>query len=279
MDSNLVKKHIRSVVPRSARNWLRSPLKSAGWLVDGAAFSFGFTKAIDLTPDLRFICHPRAYKVYRDSQIGDPEQNSEFRAFLSYCSSSMFLYDIGAHFGIFSLTAARYGGKSLAVDPSPRATRIIKIEASLNQCADSIRIVCAAVGESNKMVEMVDSGVFSDGYFKSPAGRPVSELTRVQSITIDDLTARYGPPTHIKIDVEGNEAAALKGANNTLGQYRPQLFIELHNEMVALEGGDPNSALDLLAAHGYVTISTSGKQIGRAEILGRPIVRILAVHT
>jgi FkbM family methyltransferase len=40
---------------------------------------------------------------------------------------------------------------------------------------------------------------------------------------LDDLGLR---PTHIKIDVEGHELAALKGMQRTLGEHRPLLLIE-----------------------------------------------------
>ncbi|HTZ73627.1 MAG TPA: hypothetical protein VMB47_06885 [Candidatus Aquilonibacter sp.] len=53
------------------------------------------------------------------------------------------------------------------------------------------------------------STVFSAGYFKVWPNEPGSELAQICSLTLDDITERFGRPTHIKIDVEGHEAAAL----------------------------------------------------------------------
>lgn len=223
---------IRAVVPRRARNWLRSPSKSAEWLWDSAEFAFGKTESLEILPNSFLVCHPRAYKVFRRDQVDDAEQSAEFRSFLSYCSKDMFLYDIGAHFGIFSSAAAHFGGRAVAVDASPAAADMIEIQATLNGCTDRMKVLHAAVSDANGAIGMLNSGVFSDGYFTATRQRPKSELTQVQTITIDQMALEFGPPTHIKIDVEGHEVAVLRDARATLSQFLPVLFLELHNEMV-----------------------------------------------
>lgn len=269
---------IRAVVPRSARNWLRSPSKSVEWLWDSARFSFGNTKSLEISPNSFLMCHPHAYKVFRRDQVNDPGQSAEFRSFISHCSSGMLLYDIGAHFGIFSLAAAHFGGRAIAVDASPAAAHMIDIQATLNKCTDRIKVLRAAVSDANGTIEMLSSGVFSDGYFQAARQRPRSELTRVQAIMIDQMTSQFGPPTHIKIDVEGHEAAVLRGARATLCQFSPVLFLELHNEMVVSGGDNPNVALDELAQLHYDTFAPDGDTIDRGSILVKPIVRIVAKH-
>ena len=62
-------------------------------------------------------------------------------------------------------------------------------------------------------------------------------------MTVDQMAAEYGVPTHIKIDMEGHEASVLRGARATLERHSPFLFLELHNEMVQFGGGNPNEAL------------------------------------
>lgn len=51
---------------------------------------------------------------------------------------------------------------------------------------------------------------------------------RVDTLTVDALTAQYGPPQVVCIDIEGYELHALRGAHNTLARHRPDLFIEVH---------------------------------------------------
>jgi len=227
-------------------------------------------------PNGRLICHPRAYRVAYQAQIVDPEQSAEFQNFLRHCGPSMFLFDIGAHFGVFSLAAAQFGGKAIAIDPSPIATRMIARQCTLNRLTENIRIMQAAVSNEAGTVDMLSSGVFSDGYFKIMQGRPKSELTRTQAITIDQLASQYGAPTHIKIDVEGQEAAVLRGGRKAFDQHAPILFLELHTEMITSEGGNPNLALDELIQLGYETFALNGNLLERDTILEKPLIRIVA---
>ena len=74
-----------------------------------------------------------------------------------------------------------------------------------------------------------------------------SELTKTAAVTIDQLADQFGAPTHIKIDVEGHEAAVLLGREKTLSRFAPLPVLELHNEMIRSEGGDPSDVLDELA--------------------------------
>jgi hypothetical protein len=95
-------------------------------------------------------------------------------------------------------------------------------------------------------------------------------------MTIDHMTLRFGAPTHIKIDVEGHEAAVLRGAVGTLGKVPPILFLELHNEMILSDQGNPASALDELERVGYETFALNGERIDRKAILEKPIIRVVA---
>src|SRR5208283_5085204 len=276
MASDLLKSVIRATVPRPVRNWLRSPTKSTQWLWDASRFYVGSTETLQLTPNWTLICHPHAYRVAYEAQIVDPEQRKEFQNFVVHCGRNMFLFYIGAHFGVFSLAAAHFGGKAIAIDPSPIATRMIARQSALNHFSDSIRIIQAAVTDEGGSVDMLNSGVFSDGYFRITRGKAKSELTRTEAITIDQLVSQYGSPTHIKIDVEGQEASVLRGARKILNQYSPTLFLELHNEMIASEGGDPSLALNVLIESGYTTFALNGNSLERDFILQKPLIRVVA---
>jgi FkbM family methyltransferase len=271
-----LKQILRDLVPRNIRNWFRSPERSAKWVWDCTLFSLGFTRTLEIDPDWRIICHPHAYQVASRAQIGDIEQADEFRNFRSHCWRGMLLFDIGAHYGIFSLAAVHAGGKAVAVEPSPVAAHMISVQAAINGCAENIQVVRAAVSSEVGIMGLLSSGVFSDGYFRVASNRPKSELIQTPALTIDELTQRFGPPTHIKIDVEGHETSVLRGGGVTLARHSPLLFLEVHNEMVTSEGGDPDGVLDELARIGYNTFGLRGEAIKKSAILKYPIVRIVA---
>lgn len=255
------------------RNWLRSPSKSVEWLGDSIRYRNGAIKTIELIDGWRVVCHPYAFKVFDRDQLRDPEQSLEFRNFLSHCNENMLLFDVGAHFGIFSLAAAQFGGRAVAVDPSPMATKMIAIEAELNNSVDRICILQATVTKFNGITPMLNSGVFSDGYFTAAPGR--SDASPTQAITIDELSAKFGAPTHIKIDVEGQEADVICGAQLTLQQFAPVLFLELHTDILISNGADPKSVLNDLFHFGYNCFALDG-QIMSTEVPNRPITRLVA---
>ncbi len=155
---------------------------------------------------------------------------------------------------------------------------MIETEIALNKCGDRVRVLQAAVSDVNGEMDLLSAGTFSEGYFRVEQGRMASDLTRTQAFTVDQMTLRYGAPTHMKIDVEGHEAAVLRGANDTVAKHAPLLFLELHNEMVRDSGGDPGETLNLVGLAGYRTFGVGGQPIGREEILSKPIIRIVAEH-
>jgi len=263
-------------VPRGLRNWLRSPSKSIEWLRDSISFWRGDTKNLELLPGWTLVCHPRVYKLFLESQLTDPEQSAEFLNFVKYCDPSMTLFDIGASYGVFSLAAAHFGGTAIAVDASPIAARLLRLQTNLNGYARNIRIVEACVTDTTGNIDMLSSGVFSHGYFRVSPGRPKSELTKISAVTIDELARQFGPPTHIKIDVEGHEAATLRGGKEVFASRAPLLFLELHNDIIRADGGDPGCIVDDLHEMKYEMYSTDGAKLDRSAILQTPICRLVA---
>lgn len=263
-------------MPRSVRNWLRSPIRALEWISGEVRFLLGSVQVVNLGPDRRIVCHPHACKVYTRSQDGDPEQRAEYGNFLLYCGPEMFLFDIGAHFGIFSLAAAVWGGKAVAIDASPMATKMIARQVKLNNLGRRIRVVQKTVSEYAGSMEMLSSGVFSDGYFKVAKGRIKRDLTLTEATTLDEMTEEFGAPTHIKIDVEGHELAVLQGGRRTLQEHSPILFLELHNAMIRADGDEPRSVLNLLYAQKYRIFSTSAQELECHEILTPRITRVVA---
>jgi FkbM family methyltransferase len=268
---------VRMVVPRTVRNWLRSPAKSGRWLSDAVSFYAGRTKMLPLTPSLNIICHPEAYRAAVEAQVNDLSQRAEFQYFLSLCNASMHFFDIGAHYGVFSVAAALKGAKAIAVEPSAIAADMIKKQARLNGCDKKIQIVRAAASDSSGTIALLSSGVFSHGYFKVARGRPERELTRTAATTIDQLICRFGVPTHIKIDVEGHEAAVLRGARKLLTEHAPILLLELHNDMIRSDGGDPDAAFDELTKLGFNAYACTGRLLSKAEILSESIIRVIGM--
>ena len=278
----IAKNLIRASIPRNVRNYLRSPATTAKWALGEIKYALGVNQIVEIRPGWSIKCHPLAYGFAYNAQHQDADQIAEFDAFISNCTPGMMLFDIGAHFGLFSLAALHFGGpeaKAIAVDPSPTASRITGIQARLNNVSDRLQVVRAAVGDQNGWQEMVAVGVLASGYFVAPAETHQSrELTQTQEVTLDHLAEEFDlRPTHIKIDVEGHEASVIRGGQQVLSRpASPTLFLELHNQMIRDRGGDPQETLSLLEISGYKTFAVDGGPITKDIILNHPLIRIIA---
>jgi len=272
-----IKSTIRILVPRDVRNWMRSPAKALSWAWQSLRFRCGFNDRLEISDGQSLLCHPLVYRAAQTAQVRDPEQAAEFHQFVSYCHPGMFLFDVGASFGIFSLACARLGGKAIAIDPSRIATNMIAKQLKLNNLKDNVRILEAAIGDMDGTIEMLSAGIYSDGYYRCEAGRDKRELTRVPVTTVDHLAEHFGRPSHLKIDVEGYEAAVIRGARELLKRWSPLVFLELHNEMVRASGGDVTFCVNELLKLGYELFSAYGTPLSVEQALKPPICRVLAV--
>jgi hypothetical protein len=76
---------------------------------------------------------------------------------------------------------------------------------------------------------------------------------RVEVSTLDAQLGIHAAPDLVKMDIEGAEVAALRGAAKLLDEHRPTLICELHGTNVAVT--------ELLESHGYDVRAVETPQI------------------
>jgi len=276
----LTKTITRRVLPRPARNWLRSPRQSLRWAWSELQAKGGWLKTVELRDGWRFRSHPAALPFAYHAQIDDPAQRKEFDGFVARCTPGMRLFDLGAHFGLFSLAALHFGGaesEAVAVDPSPLAIRMIAFQARANDVTDRLRTRLAAAGATRGTMALVAAGIESAGYYVPPTGdHPAAEQSKVPTVSADSLAEEFGPPTHLKIDVEGAEGEVLDGAALTLrGVNPPFVFLELHNDILKSRGANPLHVLERLLQANYRLLDGNDRPIVPAMAVGPPVVRLV----
>jgi FkbM family methyltransferase len=141
-------------------------------------------------------------------------------------------FDIGSNVGFFALIAARRvgpRGASYAFEPVPANVEQIVGNAARN-ALDNVTVIAGAVSDS--------AGTATLYLDRHPGGATLSAADlpggdggqiEVEVVTIDGLVAdrRCRPPDVVKIDVEGAEAAVLRGMERTLAEHRPVVICEV----------------------------------------------------
>lgn len=148
--------------------------------------------------------------------------------------------DVGANIGYFSLLASRLVGDSgrvFSFEPSARALSKLTAHICLNECSN-ITVCSQAMGEkpgterlnwapsSNIGGSTIARGASSQGRSETIAVRRLDDVCRELQIA----------PSFIKLDVEGFELFALRGARETLSRHHPVVVCELTNRFLKDHG-------------------------------------------
>ena len=134
-------------------------------------------------------------------------------------------WDVGAHKGFISLAAARLVGPSglvVAIEPASANLRFLERHLQWNGLLN-VRVVPAAASDQNGVASFGGRG--SSVAFRVGEG---PESIPVRTIELLAVELDLGRPTILKIDVEGEEAAVLRGAKRLLGTDQA-LLISTHS--------------------------------------------------
>lgn len=158
-------------------------------------------------------------------------------------------YDVGAHIGYYGLAAARRvgpQGRVYAFEPLPLNLKLLRGHVAANG-ADNVEVIAAGVAEAPGTARFDLGKGTGRGRLGDGGG------LEVQLVSLDDLLARgvLRPPTMIKMDVEGAELQALRGARQLLTTHHPQIMLSVHSAQLK------EDCSRLLIDSGYRLIPTS----------------------
>jgi FkbM family methyltransferase len=136
------------------------------------------------------------------------------------------VFDVGAHVGFYTLLASVLvgpTGKVFAFEPLPRNIRYLKEHLRRNGVVN-VSVVEAAVSDQS------GCAFFEEGIDHSRGHLATGGRLRVRTVSLDELVfqGELPPPDCIKIDIEGAEMLALRGAQSVLSGYRPTIFLATH---------------------------------------------------
>lgn len=193
--------------------------------------------------------------------LGSYEMNKRL-AFEREIFTGAVVYDIGANVGYFSLLAAVLAGqegKIIAFEPLPRNLTFLRRHVALNALEGLVQILPVAVSDQS------GEAAFDPGASTAMGHLAESGEITVRMVALDEIAAELPPPDFMKVDVEGAEYAALKGARRILEKHRPVLFLDTHQR----EAHEPT--LSLLQELGYKFEILDGKPLPESkELIARP---------
>jgi len=157
------------------------------------------------------------------------------------------LVDIGANSGIYSAMCVQSGGRAVAFEPVPaeceRLRDMLGDKGEVHQVA-----LGDAFGEAVLFVPYTQEG---DVTTRSSLHAELDSTLAHRSIDVEIATLdsfALSTISVLKIDVEGHEAAVLRGARATLERLRPAVIIEVEDERLP---GVFVEVCDLLEGLGY----------------------------
>jgi FkbM family methyltransferase len=153
-----------------------------------------------------------------------------------YIKPGMIVLDIGAHHGLYTLLAAQQVGAKGCVhsfEPSPREQKALKLNLRLNRCKN-VTLQPFALGSEETTSDLYVVNDFNTGCnsLRPPDVQESTSKVTVRVRTLDNwlLEQKLKQVDLIKLDVEGGELEALKGAERILQtKPRPVIMCEMQN--------------------------------------------------
>ncbi|HVB34919.1 MAG TPA: FkbM family methyltransferase [Patescibacteria group bacterium] len=190
------------------------------------------------------------------------------------------VFDVGAFHGLTALFFSQTARMVVAFEPNPlncaRAFQNILVNRLenvflLNVAVDEKRGELPFVYEDNMAGRgSADQAIAA----RTVEGAPSARFITVPAIRLDEVVrAGFPMPDFIKIDVEGMEMRALRGAEEILRSRRPSLYVEIHGATTPDKERNVSRIVQFLECQGYTTLFhvesgapiTSGSASGAKE--------------
>ncbi|MBI9112934.1 MAG: FkbM family methyltransferase [Maridesulfovibrio ferrireducens] len=218
---------------------------------------------------------------FRETKTGGFEYAS--RAFVhAHLQPDDIFIDVGAHFGLYTLTAAlKFPGKIkvLAVEPHPANIKRLRLWVDFNECSADVTIAeCAASDHAGYSLLRQNSSM-GHSLMDRPGLTEKLDPIKVALDSIDQIATKTGftdcdNRIFLKIDTEGHELQTIKGALNLLKTGRVAVIIweKGHYHMTRQGMNDFVEIMTILRDLGYDSFRFPH------EDMGGPLVPYVVSH-
>jgi FkbM family methyltransferase len=184
--------------------------------------------------------------------------------------------DGGANIGLFTVLAATLVGRAglvVACEPAPATMALLRENVARN-ALEHVTLREAALADAPGLLTLrvFDPG---SGYSSfAPADAAGAHEVEVAVTTLDELAGDLlDRVTLVKLDVEGAELRALRGASALLSRARPDFIVELEDAHLARQGSAIADVQSLFEDAGYDAFAIAGDRFERMTGTWRPPAR------
>jgi len=189
---------------------------------------------------------------------------NEFCLLARALKPGMTFVDAGANMGLYALFAARKVGESgcvAAIEPSMREQQMLAGNIERNGLKN-IRLRPVALSDRVAEVELLVAAAGHSGHNTLGAfsyNTVLDHREKVQTLPLDEIMKqeKLARVDVIKMDIEGAELSALRGAADTLRQHQPLILMELSDRALQHQEASSRDVLALLTQNGYRIFSFS----------------------
>jgi FkbM family methyltransferase len=213
--------------------------------------TFFWTPSIDLivpTCDTSFLMHRDDSGLCQAHRVGVPEL-ALIEMVKKHLPGDGVLIDCGAHMGVYSIMLSKCFDKVYAFEAQRRTYFQLCGNLFINEISNvtptNAGVTCSNKAHEEKTLYVVSEDGGGSSFIK-PTGEKVLSEEKVKMTAIDYGTYD-GPVRMIKLDVEGYEHDALRGAELTIKKDKPLIVFESNpgNEDMR------RTIINFLKSHGY----------------------------
>jgi FkbM family methyltransferase len=146
--------------------------------------------------------------------------------------------DAGAHLGESALYALTLGASLVvAVEPAPENVRALRLNLAKQIAAGQVVVIDKGVYDREGSLTFVRSGLSWSGEFHTPDDGHEAHGEALAVTTIDAIVNLLRLPRVdvVKMDIEGSEPYALRGAHETLVTHKPRIVVGTYHHAGDLE--------------------------------------------
>lgn len=180
----------------------------------------------------------------------------EFHEFLflnNHLKKDMVFVDIGANLGEYSVFAAKRVAQVLAFEPLPKMQNLLNENITLNNFKN-VHIFPYGLSDSARQLSIHEIENVHEGLSTFFPGERVTRNTYdVPLKSFDTEFPSYGVSRidFIKVDIEGGELFALKGARQMIEKFAPDVMVEINGPTYKAAGYRIDDVYEFFRTLGY----------------------------